>query len=292
MKVFDRRDLKNLYVPDHNSSGEQNGQVTIIGGSDLFHGAPLLSLTVASRIVDMVFFSSPEKSVGYIAENIKSKLFSFIWVPWDEIENYIEKSDACLIGPGMMRYKKESEKLKIKNEKYNSKMKNIDVLDSAGRETREITRKLLTKYPHKKWVIDAGSLQTMDADWIPENAIITPNKMEFEMLFGNDDPQKAAQKYKCTIVLKGPKALVTNGKKTVEITNGNAGLTKGGTGDTLAGLTTALFAKNDSFLAASAASFVLKYAADILYKENGTFYNADDLAQKVPEVFNALLLKK
>src|SRR5260221_8412237 len=101
---FDKKDLPKLFKPANNSNGEDNGQVTIIGGSELFHGAPLLCLTVASRIVDMVFFASPEKSVGSIAEKLKSKLLSFIWTPWDDLEHYIEKSDTVLIGPGLMRY--------------------------------------------------------------------------------------------------------------------------------------------------------------------------------------------
>ena len=71
--IFKRDDLKKLYKPANDSSGEENGQVTIIGGSELFHGAPLFCLTTASRIVDMVFFTSPEKSVGEVANKIKSK---------------------------------------------------------------------------------------------------------------------------------------------------------------------------------------------------------------------------
>lgn len=113
---FEVSDLKKLYKPSSNSSNEDNGQVTIIGGSKLFHGAPILSLKVASRLVDMVFFASPDPSVGRIAEKIKSKLMSFIWIPWEDIDKYIEKSDAVLIGPGFMRYGKEIKKSKIKNQ--------------------------------------------------------------------------------------------------------------------------------------------------------------------------------
>jgi NAD(P)H-hydrate repair Nnr-like enzyme with NAD(P)H-hydrate dehydratase domain len=91
--VFDPISLEKLFVPQHDSSKGQNGQVTIIGGSKLFHGAPLFSLVTASRMVDMVYFASPDPSIGEVANKIKSKLFSFIWVPWEETEKYIEKSD-------------------------------------------------------------------------------------------------------------------------------------------------------------------------------------------------------
>src|SRR4030042_1257521 len=107
LKTFDKSDLKKLYKPRWDSGGEDNGQVTVIGGSSLFHGAPLYALKIASRIVDMVFFASPEKSVGEVANKLKSKLMSFIWVPWNEAEDFIPKSDAVLIGPGFMRFRSE-----------------------------------------------------------------------------------------------------------------------------------------------------------------------------------------
>lgn len=101
MKNFTTSSLGALYKPDKNSSGEDNGQVTIVGGSSLFHGAPFFSIQAASRIVDMVFFASPERSPRDVAANLKSKIGSFIWVPFDEVKDYIKKSDAALIGPGI-----------------------------------------------------------------------------------------------------------------------------------------------------------------------------------------------
>ena len=304
MRIFDKSELKKLYKPAVKSSGEDNGQITIIGGSDLFHGAPILALKTASRIVDMVFFASPGPSVGAIAENAKSKLLSFIWVPWDEVEAYIAKSDAILIGPGFKRFKSEHMPHGVR----------LHVCDEECKKTREITRRLLFKFKTKRWVIDAGSLQSMDAGWIPKKAIITPNSKEFEMLFGGISrniprkvrtPQSAkskrddeagfkslpssskvrdmAKKYRCTIVLKGPETIVCSPTDCVLVKGGNPGMTKGGTGDVLAGLTLALLAKNDSFLAAASASYVIKAAADDLYNKVGVNYNADDLADKIPE---------
>lgn len=274
MKVFDGNQLKNLYNPAYGGTGVDNGQVTIIGGSKLFHGAPLLSLKVASRIVDMVFFASPEPSVGKVAEHFKSKFFSYIWVPWDEVENYIKKSNAVLIGPGLMRFAHESVSNKIELGK--------DKHDEAGRFTREITQRLLTKFPEKAWVIDAGSLQVMDVDWIPKGAIVTPNEKEYKILFQNLASFEAAQRYDCIINSKGQKNIVCSPEECVEIPGGNAGLTKGGVGDVLAGLTVSFLAKNKPFLAAASASFVVKYAADELFKKIGTNYSSDDLADHIP----------
>ncbi len=271
IKTFKQQDLKELWRPREDSSGEDNGQVTIIGGSSLFHGALMFAIKAASRLVDMVFFGSPERDLEKVA-----KLNSFIWVPWDEIEEYVTKSDAVLIGPGMMRYHKE----KSNNQDTRNKQ-----FDEVGTETRKITEYFLKKFPDKKWVIDGGSLQTMETDWIPRNAILTPNGKEFELLFSTSPRGEVviemAKKYHCVIVSKGPVGYVTDGETTYEINGGNAGLTKGGTGDTLAGIIVGLLAKNPPLLAATAGTYMIKKTAEELYKKVGYNFNADDVAENV-----------
>lgn len=276
MKLFDPKELNKLYRPLATSSKTDNGQVTIVGGSSLFHGAPILALKTASRIVDMVFFATPEPSVGKTAEQLKSKLSSFIWIPFEHADEYLEKSEAILIGPGLMRYHKDGKA----------------ACDEACQETRGITERLLKKFPKKQWVIDAGSLQTMAPDWIPRDAILTPNRKEFEILFEGDEENEGfeekvwemAKKYHCIIVYKAPKTIICSPEKCVAVKGGNAGLTKGGTGDVLAGLTVALVAQNPPFLAACAASWITKKAADELYQKVGFAYNADDLVKKIPQI--------
>lgn len=273
--TFDPAEIKKIFIPKGSSN---NGQVTIIGGSSLFHGAPIFSLRAASRINDMVFFSSPEKTLEDIASKIKGELSAFIWVPWDEVEDYIEKSDAVLIGPGFMRYRTE------RNENQNPRG-----VDEASTLTLNVTKNLLQKFPFKKWVIDAGSLQIMDESLIPEGSIITPNQSEYKRLFGEGDPAKISKDLRCTILLKGIVDKVCTQGKTTLIEGGNSGLSKGGTGDTLAGLTVSLFARNDAHLSASAASYIVKKTGEMLYEKVGPFYNSDDLTSAVPEVLWNLL---
>lgn len=272
MKVFDEKELQKIYKPQDGRKGA-NGLITIIGGSYLFHGAPLLSLKTASRIVDMVFFSSPEPSVGKAAEELKGKLNSFIWVPFTQIEEYLQKSDAILIGPGLMRYHEEGEKSSDKN----------------GQKTKKITESLLAKFPKKQWVIDAGSLHVMGKKFIPQKAILTPNRGEYESLFAKQEPAKAAKENHCVIIYKNAQSEVYSEQEARLIKGGNNGLVKGGTGDVLAGLSVALAAKNPPFWSACAASFIVKKAADELYQKVGFAYNADDLAEKIPEVLGRYL---
>ncbi len=269
-------EIKALLQPKLLSQKEDNGQLTIIGGSSLFHGAPLLSLTVASRIVDMVFFSSPKENKTYV-NKLKSSLYSFIWVPETDLEYYINKSDAVLIGPGMMRY--DNEKSKVKSQKSK--------IDGEGERTKELTEKLLKKFPDKKWIIDAGSLQTIEAKFIPKGSILTPNRREFEMLFGLPKTEasikKMADKYECVIVNKGAESGVYGNGVYKHIGMPQPGLTKGGTGDVTAGIIAALACKNDSFLAACAGTFLVKLTAKRIGEKAGNYYNADDIAKAVPE---------
>ncbi len=247
---FTSKDLRKLWKPREDSSGEDNGQVTIVGGSSLFHGAPMLAVKAASRLVDMVFFGSPERNLESVA-----RLNSFIWVPWENVESYIAKSDAVLIGPGLMRYRKNLPE---------------KVFDEAGTETKMLTKYWLERFPNKQWVIDGGSLQVMNAEWIPKNAILTPNKSELEIL-ANTSPLS----FPSPNLGEGPE------ERYYEVGGGNAGLTKGGTGDVLAGLIAGLAAKNSPLLAAAAGTYVLKKTAEKLFLGKGYGYNADDLAESI-----------
>ncbi len=285
-EIFDKEKIKDLWVPDSERSKFDAGQVVIIGGSRLFHGAPFLALKAASRIVDMVYFSSFEEDKE-VANNIKTGLSSFIWVTREEVGEYIEKSDAVLIGPGLMRYEKEDGQ-------------KGDRIDGEGRKTRELTRKLLERYKEKRWVVDGGSLQVIEPELIPSGAVVTPNQKEFEMLFGekvdvkNEDEMvlkasNQASRHECVVVLKGPSSVVTNGEKSYLIRGGSSGLAKGGTGDVLAGLIVGLMARNESVLAACVANWLIKRAGERLEEERGEMFNADDVADMVTLVWGKVM---
>lgn len=274
MQAFDPNELKRLYIPAKDSHKGQNGKLTIVGGSHLFHGPSLWALKVASRIVDMVFYSSiPENNE--IAQKLKKELYDFILVPRDKLDDYIKESDTILIGPGLPR-----ESGREKNEE----------------STKELTKKLLKEFPEKKWVIDAGSLTEMEPDWLiplSGNVIITPHAKEFAMLFGVEasleNVKSMAKQYNCVVLLKGQKDYVVSSSQETVIEGGNAGMTKGGTGDVLAGLVAALACKNDLFLAATSASFINKKTGESLYEKVGYTFNATDLADEIPKVMKELI---
>ncbi len=289
MRNFDKSLLKKLYVPVSGSHKGQSGKLMVIGGSMLFHGASLWALKVASRIVDMVFYSSVEENLE-VARRLKSELFDFIEVPRGSIEEYIKESDVVLLGPGLPR---------------------VSGLAEGEESTRDLTKRLLSQFPQKKWVLDAGALTEMDPEWLrqlEDNVILTPHQQEFLKLFefkiqnsklkitdqNSKVDEKLAQEmtreYNCVVLLKGEKDIVCSPQGCVQIEGGNAGMTKGGTGDVLAGLVAALATKNDLFLAATAGSYINKKAGESLFRKVGLYFNASDLVDEIPKVMKELFL--
>lgn len=284
MEQFNPEQLKKLYIPPKDSHKGQNGKLMLIGGSHLFHAASLWALTMASRIVDMVFYSSvPENNE--IVQSTKKEFGDGIVVLRDDIESYIKEADAMLIGPGMLRAEN------LLNTEQELTLQEINQLPSEGEQSYHLTKYLLKKYPEKQWVIDAGALQMMDLAWLKQlqkPAILTPHQGEFERVFGvaGDDRSvaEAAKQHNCVILLKGEKDVVCSAAACLHISGGNAGMTKGGTGDVLAGLVAGLATKNEPFLAASAGAYFNKKAGEALFERVGFFFNASDLASEIPVV--------
>jgi len=289
MNTFNPEELKKLYIPSPDSHKGQNGKVMVIGGSHLFHAASLWSLTIVSRIVDMVFYSSvPENN--QIVEEAKKEFRNGIVVRRDDIESYIEESEVVLLGPGMLRAKEVSHK------EIEMSLEQINNLEDEGEQSYFLTNYLLKKYPQKKWVIDAGALQMIDPQWLLQlngNVIVTPHPLEFERVFGVKATEETivemAKKYQVIILVKGEKDIVCSPDTCMEIGGGNAGMTKGGTGDVLAGLVAALASKNELFLSATAGSYINKKAGEALFEKVGYYFNASDLADEIPKVMKQSL---
>ncbi|HEY2726937.1 MAG TPA: NAD(P)H-hydrate dehydratase [Parafilimonas sp.] len=105
-------------------------------------------------------------------------------------------------------------------------------------------------------VIDADALNILSSkkEWLNQlyaETILTPHPKEFERLFGkveNDFERmemalQQSLKYNCIIVLKGRYTLIAKNGEGWFNKTGNAGLAKGGSGDILTGIITALLAQ-------------------------------------------------
>jgi len=242
-----RKIINSLWKPEKHSHKGQNGKLLIIGGSKQYHGAPVFSILAARRFVDLLYFYPAEQDV-YLLRDVKA-------IPEAMVVYKLEKAkevDCVLFGIG---------------------------LGKAKFDSRYVVRNA------KRLVIDGDGLYLVKGK-IPAGAIITPHELEFNRLFKMPGTKKnviaMAKKWKCIIIKKDPHGdIVSDGKKTKIITGGNAGMTKGGTGDVLAGLVSALFCKNNAFESAVAAAWINRKTGEKLWKKFGFNYCASDVANEV-----------
>lgn len=284
--------------PNSDSHKNQNGKILVVGGSPLFHGAGRMSARAAAQIVlafasrtnDMVYFCSTKENIDYL----KGKQEAFIGITREQLDFYLPHSDVVLIGPGLMR----------------EPQVNMPQTEKEPAVTLELTRKVLAS--DKKAVLDAGSVQVITPKELErkEKVIITPHRKEMEKLFGIDSEKlatshqssftniekiagkimKITQYYGITIVLKGPIDIIVGNASWYYSPGGNAGLTKGGTGDVLAGVIAALYSTTDDpLLAAAAGSFLVKRTGEELWEKNLWLYNAEDLAVQVSKTLVNIL---
>ncbi|HJW15654.1 MAG TPA: NAD(P)H-hydrate dehydratase [Flavisolibacter sp.] len=129
-----------------------------------------------------------------------------------------------------------------------------------GIGTEESTQKIvsfITRRYTRPLVIDADALNILSQhkdllSHIPADSILTPHPKEFDRLFGDhaNDFERIntasikASELKCIVVLKGHHTIVaTPGGQIFFNSTGNAGMAKGGSGDVLTGILTALKAQ-------------------------------------------------
>lgn len=284
--------LEQIKLPKAASHKGQNGKLLIIGGSSLFHAASKWSLDVASKFVDMVFYTSVPSN-NELVEQAKGAFWNGIVVRRSDLESYIEEADAILIGPGM--------------ERHDAKTQDFDTPPTEAQwneDTHKIVNYLLKKYPQKKWVVDAGALQMVEPQLLTASVIVTPHHQELHRLISNleratsqhnmteTEAIKKLLERGITILLKGPQDFVYHGDEMVAVSGGNAGMTKGGTGDVLAGLVAALYTQHDAMTAAVVGSYTNKQAGELLAQSVGPFFNASDLVEAVPKVLWEALKKE
>jgi len=84
--------------------------------------------------------------------------------------------------------------------------------------------------------------------------------------------------------LKGAVDIISDGKRTALNKTGSSFMTKGGCGDTLAGICGALLARKvDAFTAACAAAYINGRAGEIAVKEYGEGMLPTDLIKNIPK---------
>lgn len=270
--------IQKLHVPSADSHKGQNGKLLVVGGSHLFHAASIWAAEVASHFVDMVHYCSTEDN-NDVVKGLKGVFRNGIVISREHMEDYAKEDDAILVGPGLVREGEEAE------------------------VSKSLVKLLIDGFHETPIVFDAGAIQVMEVERLKtmtQKPIVTPHLLEYKGLFGADlsvmsleeraeHVMKSAQEYHCVVLLKAVADVISDGDQTIIIEGGNAGLTKGGTGDILAGLVSALRTKNDPVTSTVLGSYLLKRAADQLFTHKGTWYNNSDLIGIIPDILKNLL---
>ncbi len=261
-------EAKIMAEPELKSNKTQNGELLVFGGSRQFHGAPLMSIKTASKLIGSVFYyTNPENRE--IANQIKLNLEEFILLDDNGLAKYAEYANAFLFGPGL----------------------------EPNIPTLAIIKTLCELYPEKPTILDAYAMSVGREFGILKNKILTPHRGELRHLFGKNSGYlkwsqletekkliKFCRTYGCYILLKGKVDLLVHPKGYVAYNRtGNQGMAKGGTGDVLAGMLGAFVTKNDQWLSMRAAAFLCGSAGDICYTKSRFAYSASDLIATIPE---------
>lgn len=268
--------IKKNTIPRKISSRKgDNGIVLVVGGSRIYHGAPILASIAALRVgTDLVYTAVPKSNVNVT----RTASPNLIVLPLSDerltvgssfklIKSMPKRVNSAAIGMGLNIAKKEA--------------------------LSTLIRKLLEN--ETKLVLDASTL-------IPEilpiitntQSIITPHGGEYMRIFSTElkekledqieEVVKMSKEHGVTIILKGWNNIISDGKQVAVIERSTPAMTVGGTGDVLAGLVGGLFCKMDSFNASCSGVYFNGKAAELAYNKVGLHMMATDLLENLPEI--------
>jgi hydroxyethylthiazole kinase-like uncharacterized protein yjeF len=256
------------------------GRLLVVGGSEVFSGAPTLVALAALRTgVDIAYVAAPAKT----ARAISSVSPNLITVKLDgehlnpgnvaDLKAYVAAVDAVVLGPGLGLHPKSKEFV----------TEFVDAVENAG----------------KPLLLDADGLKAFAEVKKPLKVpvVFTPHAGEYAILTGRSLPesigdrvaevQKTAGKLGAVVLLKGRVDVVCDGERVKLNFTGNPGMTVGGTGDVLSGVVGAFLAQRvDAFEAAVAAAFVNGAAGDFAAEKLGCHLVATDLLDWIPQVLD------
>jgi len=266
------------YIPPRNLNSRKgdNGKVLVVGGSYMYHGAPILSSLAALRAgADLVYTAVPKVN-AQASRAISPDLIVIPLADSKLTRGSVNKLlgqipvgiDSAAIGMGLA-------------------VENIEAL------------KLLIKSLIERDVrlsLDASALRKEILPIIKgKNVVITPHSGEFERIFGEKIPsnkktristlERLAKKNSITILLKGQDDIITDGVMTLINAKKTPAMTVGGTGDVLSGIVASMLSRNRNVLESTAsAAFLNGQAGKIIQKQFGTHMIASDLIDVLPLV--------
>ncbi|WP_148686497.1 NAD(P)H-hydrate dehydratase [Candidatus Nitrosocosmicus hydrocola] len=252
-----------------------NGITLIVGGSRIYHGAPLLSSIAALRSgTDLVYTAIPKINLSP-SRNFSADLI-FVPFPDDKLTsgavrrllNTIPKKiGAAGIGMGLSFSKSQSL---------------LTLIDGLIKQDARL-------------LIDAGALiPEILSHIVNTRTVITPHAGEFKRLFGDLPTEvldeqirlvtKKAKEHGLVITLKGFWNIVSDGDQTFVSQRTTPAMTVGGTGDILSGLVAGYLTKYDSIHACILGLYFNGLAGLNIFNKLGLHMVASDLLAELPSV--------
>jgi len=250
----------------------ENGIVLIMGGSRIYHGAPILSSIAALKSgTDLVYTAIPK--INITSSRSMSPDLIFLPLPDDKLTMgsarklfslLPKKVQSAGIGMGMSITKAESLCFLIRT--------------LLGDKTNLI--------------LDASSLiPAILPEIINTKSIVTPHAGEYERLFGEpagtsrseqiSNVISKSKEYGIVIVLKGFWNIVADGDNVTVIDRTTPAMTIGGTGDILSGLIAGFLTKNNPFESSILGLYFNGLAALHVFDKSGLHILASDLLNEL-----------
>jgi ADP-dependent NAD(P)H-hydrate dehydratase / NAD(P)H-hydrate epimerase len=262
------------------SSKRDHGYVLVIGGSDVYSGAPGLAALAALRTgAGLAIVAAPE-SVANVIRSYSPDLIVYSMrgrsispSHLNSIGKILERVNSVVIGPGIGNHPRTS----------------AAVRSIIG----------LVKRSKLSMVVDADAIRSLSGhlDIIADaKAVLTPNSGEFKAVGGSEEvgekwqekvkpAMSFARKARCTVLLKGHETVITDGTAFRVNRTGNPSMATAGVGDVLSGIVAAYLAQGQRpFEAAVAGAYVHGCVGDLVLQDRGFHATASDLIEKIPEV--------
>ena len=253
-----------------------NGIVLVVGGSYIYHGAPILSSIAALRCgTDLVYTCIPKINVTP-TRSISPNLIVIPLVDQKLTRGAVNKLvgalprnlDSATIGMGLAIQERNSLLVLVKS-----------FLDRDVRLSLDASALVPEVLPLLK----------------NKNVVVTPHAGEFKRLFGEVPPnskiqriklvEKNAKEYGITVLLKGATDVISNGNTTYLYEKKIPAMTVGGTGDVLSGLVAGMLSKSRNALeSAASAAFINGLAGKSAQKKLGLHMTSMDLLDEIPSV--------
>jgi NAD(P)H-hydrate epimerase len=257
------------------------GRLLVIGGSEVYSGAPTLVALAAYRTgTDLVFVAAPEKAA--LAISSASPSLITLKLPGENLvpshvgllREYLEKSSAVALGPGL----------------------------GMGKQTIAAVRRIVALAIQRKkpLLLDADGLKALGVirkKLFDGSTVVTPHAGEYQAISGkapsrdlrtrSDEVRAFASTSGAVVLLKGHTDVISDGVRVKLNNTGNPGMTVGGTGDVLSGVIAGLMAQGvEGFRAAVAGAFINGAAGDLAEESLGNHLMPTDLLEHIPRIMN------